>query len=46
MRCVILGGAGFLGRHIGRAMAAAGSDVWAVDLSVAALADEVLAVLG
>ena len=40
MRCVILGGAGFLGRHIGRAMAAAGSDVWAVDLSVAALADE------
>lgn len=40
MRCVILGGAGFLGRHIGRAMAAAGGDVWAVDLSVAALADD------
>lgn len=31
MRCVVLGGAGFLGRHIGRAMAAAGYDVWSVD---------------
>lgn len=31
MRCVILGGAGFLGRHAGRAMAAAGFEVWSVD---------------
>lgn len=31
MRCVILGGAGFLGRHTGRAMAAAGFEVWSVD---------------
>lgn len=31
MRCVILGGAGFLGRHVGRAMAAAGGTVWSVD---------------
>lgn len=33
MRCVILGGAGFLGRHIGHAMAADGADVWSVDRS-------------
>lgn len=32
MRSVILGGAGFLGRHVGRAMAAAGYEVWSVDL--------------
>lgn len=31
MRCVVLGGAGFLGRHIGKAMAAAGHTVWSVD---------------
>lgn len=31
MRCVMLGGAGFLGRHVGRAMAAAGYEVWSVD---------------
>ena len=31
MRCAILGGAGFLGRHIGRAMAAEGVQVWSVD---------------
>lgn len=31
MRCVILGGAGFLGRHVGCAMAAAGYEVWSVD---------------
>lgn len=31
MRCVILGGAGFLGRHAGRAMAAAGYEVWSID---------------
>ena len=31
MRCVILGGRGFLGRHVGRAMAAAGHEVWSVD---------------
>lgn len=31
MRCVILGGGGFLGRHIGRAMAAEGAEVWSVD---------------
>lgn len=31
MRCVILGGAGFLGRHVGRAMHAAGHEVWSVD---------------
>ena len=34
MRCVILGGAGFLGRHTGRAMAAAGYEVWSVDQAV------------
>lgn len=33
MRCVILGGAGFLGRHAGRAMSAAGYEVWSVDLT-------------
>jgi UDP-glucose 4-epimerase len=31
MRCAILGGAGFLGRHIGRIMAAEGAQVWSVD---------------
>lgn len=31
MRCAILGGAGFLGRHIGRSMAAGGMSVWSVD---------------
>ena len=31
MRCAILGGAGFLGRHIGRAMAANGMEVWSID---------------
>ena len=31
MRCVILDGAGFLGRHIGRAMAEEGASVWSVD---------------
>lgn len=31
MRCAILGGAGFLGRHIGRSMAAEGMDVWSID---------------
>lgn len=31
MRCVILGGAGFLGRHVGKAMAQAGYEVWSVD---------------
>lgn len=31
MRCVVLGGAGFLGHHIGRAMAAEGATVWSVD---------------
>lgn len=31
MRCAILGGAGFLGRHVGRAMAAEGAQVWSVD---------------
>lgn len=34
MRCAILGGAGFLGRHIGRALAAEGADVWSVDRSL------------
>ena len=34
MRCVILGGAGFLGRHAGRAMAAAGYEVWSVDCAL------------
>lgn len=37
MRCVILGGAGFLGRHIGRAMAADGAEVWSVDMSLSPL---------
>lgn len=36
MRCAILGGAGFLGRHIGRAMAAEGAQVWSVDRSLPA----------
>lgn len=36
MRCVILGGAGFLGRHIGRAMAADGAEVWSVDRAAVA----------
>lgn len=31
MRCAILGGAGFLGRHVGRSMAAEGVEVWSVD---------------
>ena len=31
MRCVILRGRGFLGRHVGQAMAAAGHEVWSVD---------------
>ncbi|MCW8166429.1 NAD-dependent epimerase/dehydratase family protein [Verminephrobacter aporrectodeae subsp. tuberculatae] len=31
MRCAILGGAGFLGQHVGRALAHAGWDVWCVD---------------
>lgn len=31
MRCVILGGAGFLGRHVGFALAEAGHQVWSVD---------------
>lgn len=31
MRCAILGGAGFLGRHVGCAMAAEGAEVWSVD---------------
>lgn len=31
MRCVILGGSGFLGRHVGKAMHAAGHQVWSVD---------------
>lgn len=31
MRCVVLGGAGFLGRHVGRSMAAEGAEVWSVD---------------
>lgn len=31
MRCVILGGAGFLARHVGHAMALAGYEVWSVD---------------
>lgn len=31
MRCVILGGAGFLGRHVGHALAAVGHEVWSVD---------------
>lgn len=34
MRCAILGGAGFLGRHIGRSMAADGFQVWSVDRSL------------
>lgn len=36
MRCAILGGAGFLGRHVGRAMAAEGAQVWSVDRSLPA----------
>lgn len=36
MRCAILGGAGFLGRHIGRAMASEGAEVWSVDRSLSA----------
>lgn len=36
MRCAILGGAGFLGRHIGRAMASEGAEVWSVDRSLPA----------
>ncbi len=36
MRCAILGGAGFLGRHIGRAMASDGAEVWSVDRSLPA----------
>ncbi|QTD45040.1 NAD-dependent epimerase/dehydratase family protein [Ottowia testudinis] len=35
MRCVILGGAGFLGRHIGQALAQARHEVWSVDRSPA-----------
>ena len=31
MRCAILGGAGFLGRHIGRSMSAEGMEVWSID---------------
>ena len=31
MRCAILGGAGFLGRHIGRSLAASGMEVWSID---------------
>lgn len=36
MRCAILGGAGFLGRHIGRAMASEGAEAWSVDRSLSA----------
>ncbi|MBV7428764.1 MULTISPECIES: NAD-dependent epimerase/dehydratase family protein [unclassified Acidovorax] len=36
MRCAILGGAGFLGRHIGRAMATEGAHVWSVDRALPA----------
>ncbi|RZJ62696.1 MAG: NAD-dependent epimerase/dehydratase family protein [Acidovorax sp.] len=36
MRCVILGGAGFLGHHIGRAMADDGAEVWSVDRALPA----------
>lgn len=36
MRCAILGGAGFLGRHVGRAMAADGAEVWSVDRALPA----------
>lgn len=36
MRCAILGGGGFLGRHIGRAMAAEGAEVWSIDRSLPA----------
>ena len=35
MRCLILGGTGFLGRHIGRAFFSAGYEVWALDRSTA-----------
>ena len=31
MRCVILGGAGFLGRYVGLALSRAGHEVWSVD---------------
>lgn len=36
MRCAILGGAGFLGRHIGRSLAADGAEVWSVDRALSA----------
>jgi len=32
MRCVILGGGGFLGRHVGKVMATAGYELWCVDM--------------
>ena len=31
MRCVVLGGSGFLGKHVGHAMACSGHEVWSVD---------------
>lgn len=31
MRCVILGGAGFIGQHVGCAMGSGGHEVWSVD---------------
>ena len=39
MLCVILGGRGFLGRHVGKAMAAAGYEVWSVDSAPGAADD-------
>ena len=41
MRCVILGGSGFLGRHVGQAMAAAGYSVWSVDRTLVQSAHDV-----
>ena len=36
MRCAILGGSGFLGRHIGRSLAASGMEVWSIDRMLSA----------
>lgn len=39
MRCVILGGRGFLGRHVGRALSSEGHEVWSVDRESESITD-------